>query len=128
MQGKEEKNICISFTFTPTHIEAYYLSGAAGHIILKPANELVMEHKIWSLCNQKFVPTTFQTLDQRADQLRHPGPSRIKEVSHLQAAFGAILHDNIADVGFHGGADELDNVAVAHLADLNTRTRRTIII
>jgi hypothetical protein len=55
----------IGYRFTPTH------TAAAGHIILTPVNQLiVMGLKIWSLSNLGFVPETFRSLAQRADQLR----------------------------------------------------------
>jgi hypothetical protein len=45
--------------------------GAAGHIILTPANQLmVVGHKIWSLTNQGFEQATFRSLAQHANQLR----------------------------------------------------------
>jgi hypothetical protein len=43
--------------------------GTAGHIILTPANQLmVMRFKIWSLSNPGFEPETLRSLAQR-DQL-----------------------------------------------------------
>jgi hypothetical protein len=44
--------------------------GAAGHIILTPANQLmVMGLKIWSLSNPGFEPATFRTLKaEREDE------------------------------------------------------------
>jgi hypothetical protein len=44
--------------YMPTHTKR--ILGAAGHIILTPANQLlVMGHKIWSLFNPVFKPATF---------------------------------------------------------------------
>jgi hypothetical protein len=49
--------------------------GAAGHIILTPANQLmVMGLKIWSLFNSGFQPGTFRSLAQRAYHLCSPSP------------------------------------------------------
>jgi hypothetical protein len=49
--------------------------GVAGHIILTPANQLmVMGLKIWSLSNSGFEPLTFQPLAQRANQMSHVLP------------------------------------------------------
>jgi hypothetical protein len=46
--------------FTPTDTEAFLLLGAAGHIILTPANQLMATAlKIWSLYNPGFEPRTF---------------------------------------------------------------------
>jgi hypothetical protein len=50
------------------------LLGAAGHITLIPANQLlVMGHIPGSLTNPGFEPATFQSLTQRANQQRYPG-------------------------------------------------------
>jgi hypothetical protein len=47
------------------------ISGAAGHIILTPANQLmVMGLKVWSLSNPGFEPGAFRSLAQRANHLR----------------------------------------------------------
>jgi hypothetical protein len=47
------------------------ISGAAGHIILTPANQLmVIGLKIWSLSNPGFEAVTFRSLAQRAYHLR----------------------------------------------------------
>jgi hypothetical protein len=53
--------------------------GAAGHIALTPANQLmVMGLKILSLSDSGFEPATFQSLAQRAHQLHKPGPHKRK--------------------------------------------------
>jgi hypothetical protein len=45
--------------------------GVAGHIILTPANQLmVMGLKIWSLSNPGFEPATFRSLAQHTNHLR----------------------------------------------------------
>jgi hypothetical protein len=52
---------------TPTHITR----AAAGHIILTPANMLLIMGQIilWSLSNAAFRPATLQSLAQRANKL-----------------------------------------------------------
>jgi hypothetical protein len=48
--------------------------GAADHIILTPLNQLLVRwHKISSMSNLEFEPATFQSLAERANQLRYPG-------------------------------------------------------
>jgi hypothetical protein len=55
--------------FRPQHRS---ILGAAGHITMTPANQLmVIELKIWSLSNPCFEPATFLLLARGAYQLSH---------------------------------------------------------
>jgi hypothetical protein len=66
-RGREREMVCL-LLYAHRHRS---ILGAAGHIILIPANQLmVMVLIIWSLFNPGFEPATFQSLAQRAYQLR----------------------------------------------------------
>jgi hypothetical protein len=64
-KGKERKEWLLY-----AHTHQSILLGAAGHIILTPANQLmVMGLKIWSLSNPGFESATFLSLALHANQL-----------------------------------------------------------
>jgi hypothetical protein len=60
--------------------------GAAGHIILTPANQLiVMGLKIWSLSNPGFKPGTFRSMTLATALMTHKACIYTKSNAHNKA-------------------------------------------